>query len=115
MVVCVKQDYFASDVKRALLEVFSNRILPDGRRGVFHPDNFSFAQPVHLSPLYAAAQAVPGVDSVEITRFQRQGLDSNDAIETGRLDLDRLEIARLDNDPNFPERGVFTLEMRGGR
>jgi hypothetical protein len=26
-----------------------------------------------------------------------------------------LEIARLDNDPNFPERGVFELTLEGGR
>ena len=38
--VCVRRDYFRSSVKAALLEVFSNRNLPDGRRGVFHPDHF---------------------------------------------------------------------------
>src|SRR6185436_1383731 len=53
--VCVADDYFRADVKRALLEVFSNRLLADGRRGLFHPDNFSFGQTVWLSPLYAAA------------------------------------------------------------
>ena len=41
------------------------RDLPDGRRGLFHPDNFTFGQPVYLSRLYAAAHAVDGVDSVE--------------------------------------------------
>jgi hypothetical protein len=115
MIVCVKRNYFASDVKAALLEVFSNRILPDGRRGIFHPDNFTFGQSVYLSTLYAAAQAVQGVDSIDITKFQRQGIDSNDAIDTGRLEIQRLEIARLDNDPNFPERGVFHLTMKGGQ
>lgn len=115
MIVCVKRDYFANDVKQALLEVFSNRSLPDGRRGVFHPDNFTFGQPVYLSPLLASAQAVTGVDSIEITKFQRQGVDSVLALETGKLELGRLEIARLDNDPNFPERGAFKLDMRGGR
>jgi hypothetical protein len=115
MVVCVKRNYFTPDVKAALLEVFSNRYLPDGRRGVFHPDNFTFGQPVYLSSLYAAAQAVQGIDSVEITKFQRQGVESAEAIEAGQLNLERLEIARLDNDPNFPERGVFNLIMRGGQ
>jgi len=98
-----------------LLDLFSNRILPDGRRGVFHPDNFTFGQTVYLSPLYAAAQSVTGVDSVKITKFQRQGIDSTEALEAGKLELQRLEVARLDNDPNFPERGVFTLLVLGGR
>jgi hypothetical protein len=115
MTVCVKRDYFANDVKQALLDVFSNRDLPDGRRGVFHPDNFTFGQPVFLSPLLAAAQEATGVDSVDITTFQRQGIDSTEAMDSGKLELGRLEIARLDNDPNFPERGLFKLDMRGGR
>ncbi|KAF0094320.1 MAG: phage Mu protein gp47-like protein [Puniceicoccaceae bacterium 5H] len=115
MHVCVRPGYFRAAVKAALLEVFSNRRLPDGRRGVFHPDNFTFGQTVHLSPLYAAAQAVPGVASVEVTAFQRQGQPSNAGLLSGKLPLDRLEIARLDNDPNCPERGLFRLTLGGGK
>jgi hypothetical protein len=29
--------------------------------------------------------------------------------------LGRLEIPRLDNDPNFPERGVLRLVLFGGK
>jgi Baseplate J-like protein len=115
MAVCVKRGYLTSDVKQALLEVFSNRVSTDGRRGLFHPDNFSFGQPVYLSRLFAAAQATPGVDSVEITKFQRQGINSNEALVNGQLNLGRLEIARLDNNPDFSERGVFRLTMKGGQ
>lgn len=110
MGVCVKSGYFFSDVARELLDVFSNRTLPDGRLGVFHPDNFSFGQPVFLSSLIAMAQNITGVESVDVKKFQRQGIDTNEAILSGSLQLGRLEIARLDNDRNFPERGVFTLE-----
>jgi predicted phage baseplate assembly protein len=115
MYVCVHPNYFRSDVKAALLEVFSNRPLPDGRRGVFHPDNFTFGQPVYLSTLYAAAQAVTGVASVRIKTFQRQDSPSNEALEKGELTLGRLEIARLDNDPNFPKHGVFRVTLEGGK
>jgi hypothetical protein len=82
---------------------------------VFHPDNFTFGQPVYLSPLYAAALAVDGVASVLITTFQRQGTFSQQAIDDGKLILGRLEIARLDNDRNFLEHGVFRLRMEGGK
>jgi hypothetical protein len=115
MQVCVKPDYFRSAVKQALLEIFSNRILPDGRVGIFHPDHFTFGQSVFLSPLYAAAQAIGGVESVVVSKFQRQGSDSDVALNTGKLDVTRLEIARCDNDPNFPERGVFRLSLDGGK
>ena len=73
MQVCVKPDYFRADVKAALSELFSSRVLADGRRGLFHPDHFTFGQTVFLSPLYAAAQAVDGVASVHVTVFQRLG------------------------------------------
>jgi predicted phage baseplate assembly protein len=115
MHVCVRPDYFRSDVKAALLEVFSSRALPDGRRGIFHQDNFTFGQPVYLSPLYAAAQSLPGVESVHITTFQRQGRPDTQALVEGVLTLRRLEIARLDNDPNFPERGVFRVSLGRGK
>ena len=32
-----------------------------------------------------------------------------------KLEMARLEVALLDNDPDFPERGVIKFEMRGGR
>jgi hypothetical protein len=115
MDVCVKPDYFRGEVKAALLEVFSNRVLPDGSPGVFHPDNFTFGGTVYLSKLYAAAQAVDGVESVNVTVFGRLGVTDPGPLESGELLLNRLEIARLDNDPTFPERGVFKLEMRGGK
>jgi hypothetical protein len=115
MTVCVKPNYFVSDVKASLLEAFGNRLLPDGRRGLFHPDNFTFGQPVFSSRLYAAAQAVAGVESVEITKFQRQGVEDATALKSGKLEMARLEVARLDNDPDFPDRGVIKFEMRGGR
>jgi len=115
MQVCVRPEYFRSSVKAALLEVFGSGKLLDGRRGVFHPDNFSFGRPVFLSRLIAAAQAVAGVESVRVTKFQRQGEPSSSATQSGRLAIGRLEIARLDNDPNFPERGLFRLLLGGGK
>jgi hypothetical protein len=113
--VCVKPGYFAADVELALLDVLSNRELQDGTRGVFHPDNFTFGQTVYLSPIYARVQATSGVDSVIITKFQRQGQDSDQGLNEGKLNLHRLEIARLDNDPDFPEHGTLKFTFVGGR
>ena len=116
MTVCVQPEYFRSDVRAALMRVLSNGTLDDGRPALFHPDNFTFGQPVYLSQIYAAAQAVQGVSSVVIDRFRRlRSTDDYEASDTGVLELDRLEIARLDNDPNFPERGVLKLTLGGGK
>ncbi|WP_028532934.1 putative baseplate assembly protein [Paenibacillus sp. UNC217MF] len=108
--VCVKDGYFWNDVKQALLSVFSNRLLPDGRRGIFHADNFTFGQDIYLSPLFAAAQDVPGVSFVEITTFQRWGQPATDASSAEMLKIGALEVARLDNNRNFPERGILHIE-----
>jgi hypothetical protein len=109
LAVCIKRDYSFEDVHGALLEIFSNQVRPNGTLGVFHPDNFTFGQPVYSSALIAAAQSVAGVDSVMLRKFQRQRIDSDVALQSGKLELGRLEIARLDNDPNFPERGSFKV------
>ncbi|ANH80394.1 putative baseplate assembly protein [Niabella ginsenosidivorans] len=113
--VCVRTDYLRSQVKQAVAEMLSTRELPGGRKGVFHPDNFSFGQPVYLSAVYAAAQQVAGVYSITITKFQRQGQAASNALSSGVLTIGRNEIARLDNDPNFREHGVLNITLQGGK
>ena len=115
MAVCVLPDYLRGHVRAALLERFSNRTLPGGQRGFFHPDNLTFGTGIYLSQLVAAAQAVPGVESVQVTRLERLDEGPNGEIENGLLPLAPLEVARLDNDPSFPENGQLRLVMRGGR
>jgi predicted phage baseplate assembly protein len=116
MTVCVEPEHFRADVRAALMRIFSKGWLDDGRTALFHPDNFTFGQPVYLSEIYAAAQSVQGVSSVVIDRFQRLRAPRDpQSLEEGVLKLDRLEIARLDNDPNFPERGVLKLNIGGGK
>ncbi|MBD2729677.1 putative baseplate assembly protein [Nostoc sp. FACHB-892] len=113
--VDVKFDYLRGHVKAALLDIFSNRILSDGRYGFFHPDNLTFGQGIALSQLVAKAAAIPGVESVSVTKLERLFEGSNREIEAGFLPIGAWEIARLDNNPNFPENGKFTIDLRGGR
>lgn len=121
--VCVAPDHFRAHVEEALLIALSSWVLPDGRRGFFHPDNFTFGQALYLSQLYAAVEAVAGVDSAVVTRFARR--DDHDPeparpitsqnLDRGYVSMGRLEVLRLDNDPNFPENGVLQLNMLGGK
>ena len=71
--------------------------------------------PALMSCLSAAAHAVPGVESVEVLTFQRQHEPWSSGIDSGVIPMGRLEIARLDDDPNFPEHGRLTLTMGGGK
>ncbi len=115
MQICAKRDYFRADVKQALLEVFSDRVLPNGKKGVFHPDNFTFGQPIYLSVLYAAALAIDGVDTVKVVTFRRQGSVDLTPLINGVLPFGRLEIAQLENSASVPDRGVFRLDVQGGK
>jgi hypothetical protein len=113
--ICVDPSYFRSDVEQSLLQVLGNRILPNGQKGLFYPDNFTFGQTVYLSPVYAAARSVPGVLSVTATQFQPQGVNSTQYLATGQIKLGSLQVARLDNDPSFPDHGQLTLVIQGGK
>ena len=113
--ICVQPEYFRSHVKAAVLDVLSSGVRADGTLGFFHPDRFTFGGAVYLSAIVAAAQGVLGVQSVIPKVFQRQRDDSTDALDTGVLQMSRLVIARLDDDPSFPEHGVLVLTAGGGK
>lgn len=110
----VAPDYFREQVKEALLDTFSNRVLSNGQLGFFHPDRFTFGQPLFLSQVIAQAMRVVGVRSAVVTRFQRLGAAPQDELNTGQISFDRLEIVRLDNDPSNPGGGTLELVMEGG-
>ena len=113
--LCVLRGYFRSEVLRAVQLELGTGVLPDGRLAVFHPDNFTFGQPVYLSRIVANAQAVQGVEAVWVQKFERLGQPDTLPMESGVLPMGRLEIAQLANNPNFPERGRLTLKAGGGK
>jgi predicted phage baseplate assembly protein len=114
LTVCVQPGYFQSDVKKTLFEVFSRYDLNNGKRGFFHPDNFTFGQPVYLSQIYMHAMGVTGVASVIVDKLQRWRKLPNKEKEKGVLTPSSIEIVRLDNDPNFQENGKIDFKMYGG-
>lgn len=114
LLVCVKPGYFRSDVLAALVRVFSTQEFADGTLGFFHPDKFTFGQPLFLSKVCAAAMAVPGVASVEPKKFQRYGRLANHELANALIPAAPLEILRLDNDRNFPENGKIEFDLHGG-
>ena len=121
LTVCVEPGHLRSEVRRALFDAFGRHDLPGGARGFFHPDRFTFGQPVYLSALVARAMAVPGVRWVEVdpgaeppARFHRWGEGPHGEIEDGVLPIGPFEVARLDNDPNARENGRIEFHVEGG-
>ncbi len=104
--VCVDPSYFQAKVEQALIAAL---------QPLFQPDGFGFGQTVYLSPVYAAARSVAGVTAVTATTFQPQGVNSSQYLMAGEIKLGAFQIARLDNDPSFPDHGQLTLVMKGGK
>jgi Baseplate J-like protein len=116
LTICVDADHDRSEVELALRDALSDRHGTGGPSGFFHPDNFTFGQPVYLSQLLARVADVQGVERiVSVDKFSRYGETAQGEIEQGYIPIHRLEIARLDNDPSNVENGLLTLKVRGGR
>lgn len=112
--ICVARGHFRGDVLAEVARVLSNRSFADGTRGFFHPLELGFGEAVYLSQLYAAIEAVEGVESAKVITFKRYWDVAGDELERGLIPMGVLEIARLDNDRNFPENGVLRLSAVGG-
>ena len=102
LLVCVSSGYFASDVERELLKVFGSVQLRDGTLGFFHPDNFSFSEPVMLSTLIARGMKLQGVKWI--------GLGNYDDEQRGRFR--RLHDQSVDNkNPNYKNNLARQMSM----
>lgn len=113
--VCVARGHLRADVAAAIRAVLGRRLLPDGRRGLFHPDELTFGDGIAASRLVAAIAAVEGVESARLRRLERQFAGPRGELEAGFLPLAPMEVARLDDDPRFPDRGRLELTLGGGR
>src|SRR5262249_50779982 len=116
---CLAPGFRAGDVEQAILQTLSTADLPGGRKGFFHPDNFTFGDRLFVSQLYAAVMGVPGVESAQITRLARfktarPDRDTATSLRQGSLAVGPDEIIRRDNDRNFREPGTRSVRQKGG-
>jgi Baseplate J-like protein len=115
LAICVDPDYFQLDVQQQLMQALGSGTLPNGQPAYFSPDNFELGQPVYLSPIYAAARAVAGVQTVTATVFEPQGQNTQTYLDQGYIPMGPFQVAQLDNDPSLPGNGRLTLNMMGGK
>jgi hypothetical protein len=115
LVVCVLPGYRRTDVAAALAQVLLSGQTCSGTPGLLDPVNFVFGQTIYLSPIIAAVQGVEGIASAHATAFQRVDDPAHDKVADGFITMQRLEIARIDNDPSRPDRGILELSLDGGQ
>ncbi|MGL4961290.1 MAG: hypothetical protein ACRC67_08650 [Inquilinus sp.] len=112
--LCIRRGHFRGEVLEVATNALSNRRLPGGALGFFHPLNFRFGAPVYASRIYALLQEIDAVESATIRVMKRYWDLPNGELERGVVPMGPAEVARLDNDPNQPEFGVLRLTAVGG-
>jgi hypothetical protein len=115
LTLCVNHGHFRGEVEQAVRIALGASYQPSGMPAFFNQVNWTFGRPLRLSAIYAAVEAVPGVDSVIVEVFRRLGQTDNGELHRGVLELGTWEIARCDNDPNFAEHGTLTIASHGGK
>lgn len=126
VVLCARQDVWREDIKFVLEQEFSDGYTPDGRLGFFHPDEWTFGQPLYASQIIGRAMLVDGIEhaveqktgtppgpptiSVSIKRR-----NSSDPPQESITDIAPNEIILVANDPDHIELGTIRFEVKGGR
>ena len=102
-------------VRLALAQAFSNLDFGGGRRGVFHPERFDFGTALSVGDLQRRALDVPGIFSATVdARPFLFDAASAVVIREGMIRPQSDQILRVDNDPDTPEYGSLTLNVREG-
>ena len=126
--LCAHPLYWPEDLRSVLEMEFSDGWTPDGRRGFFHPDDWTFGQDVWASQIIGRALAVTGVERVLRLSMRRWNpgagggvtaivIEPNalpeSLVET--LTIGPFEIVVVANDPDHLETGRIIFEILGGR
>ncbi|MFF1263087.1 MULTISPECIES: hypothetical protein [unclassified Streptomyces] len=117
LVACPAPGYPGPEIAGQLRAVLSADVLPDGRRGFFHPDRLGLGHPVFLSDLVGTAMSVAGTARVEVEGFGRLGAGPAETVANlaaGRIEAAARETLRCDSDPRHPEHGLVDVVVRGG-
>jgi hypothetical protein len=112
--LCVHADVWPEDIRFVLEQEFSTGWTPDGRRGFFHPDEWTFGQVLHRSRIAGRVHAVAGVEHIIGIRMKRRN-DPLPATDVAQLATDFDEIVLVQNDPDHMERGSIRFDLQGGR
>jgi hypothetical protein len=115
VIVCAGEAYWREDLRFVLEQEFSDGWTSDGRRGFFHPDEWTFGQALHRSAIEGRIHRIAGIEhvvSITMKRFSSPmpGIPGAEVLEIG---FD--EVVLLANEPDHLERGLIRFEVQGGR
>lgn len=126
VILCARPDVWPEDIRFVLEQEFSCGWTPDGRMGFFHPDLWTFAQPLHASQIIGRAFKVDGVEHVVTQKTGAPPVETPISVSIKRWNspfaavesLTQLaynEIIMVQNNPDHMELGMITFDVKGGR
>lgn len=108
--VCVQASAYPGQVAARVLTVLLGS---KHTAGFFSADNFTFGDPLRRSHLEAVIQQVPGVRAVGEILVRRRGYGDWQVL-ADPYEVGQREVVRLENNPDYPERGTLELKTEGG-
>ncbi len=108
--VRIQENYYQSEVHHAVLET-----LGSGLGGFFEPGRLQFGEDLYTSDIIEAVMALDGVKVVCLNRFKRVGKRYPNQADAGPIQLNGLEVAVCDNNPQNVGRGILRITLHGGR
>jgi hypothetical protein len=111
--LCVDAEFWREDLRFVLEQEFSEGYTPDGRLGFFHPDLWTFGQPLRASEIAGRIHRILGVEhviSIKLKRWNQPASATSDIVEV-RFN----EIVSVRNDPDSMEDGYIRFDLQGGR
>lgn len=115
IVVCAAEAYWREDLRFVLEQEFSDSWTSDGRRGFFHPDEWSFGQSLHRSAIEGRIHRIAGIGHVVSIATRRFSARQPGAPGAPVLEIGFDEVVLLANDPDHLERGSIRFDVQGGR
>jgi hypothetical protein len=112
--VCVATSAYKGEAEERVLQALFGVKGIRPKTGFFSPDNFTFGTPLERSQLEAVIQEVAGVKAVEDILIRRRGWFNWRDFSELTFNVAPNELIRLENDPQFPDRGSLKLIMDGG-
>jgi len=112
--VCVGAGSIGANVEAAVLASLSATGSAAGAQGFFFADRFTFGVPLYRSALEAAIQAVPGVNGVLSIACRQRGATAGWSELGDVFQVAPDAMLRIENDPDYPERGTLKVIAEGG-
>ena len=111
-----RRGYWREDLRFVLEQEFSDGYTSDGRRGFFHPDEWTFGQALHRSAIEGRLHRVAGIEHVvshHDEALQRAG--AGRAGRRGAGDGLRRGRAAAPTTPITSSAGCIRFDVQGGR